>query len=91
MAEEEDRGTGGDTNLSAVGRRNGREKAGSPWTHEAGNYAGLEEINETFSIRFFMGNRKPQFAVTRLQFHVETEISNVSKAFSSVHFYFAKI
>ena len=22
------------------------------------------------SIRFFMGNRKPQFAVTRLQFHV---------------------
>ena len=65
MAEEEDRGTGGDTNLSAVGRRNGREKAGSPWTHKAGNYAGLEEIIETFSIRFFMGNRKPQFAVTR--------------------------
>ena len=25
---------------------------------------------ETFSMRFFMGNRKPQFALTRLQFHV---------------------
>ena len=29
-----------------------------------------------------MANRKPQFAVTRLQFHV-AEISNFSKAFSS--------
>ena len=36
-------------------------------------------------IRFFIGNRKPQFAVTRLQFHV-AEISNFSKALSSVHF-----
>ena len=44
-------------------------------------------IIETFSIRFFMGNRKPQFAVTRLQFHV-AEISNFSKAFSSVQFIF---
>ena len=43
------------------------------------------KILETFSIRFFMGNRKPQFAVTRLQFHV-AEISNFSKAFSSVQF-----
>ena len=32
-----------------------------------------------------MGNRKPQFAVTRLQLHV-AEISNFSKAFSSVQF-----
>ena len=32
-------------------------------------------------------NREPQFAVTRLQFHV-TEISNFSKAFSSVQFVF---
>ena len=32
-----------------------------------------------------MGNRKPQFAVTRLQFHL-AEISNFSKAFSSVQF-----
>ena len=40
---------------------------------------------KTFSIRFFMGNRKPQFAVTGLQFHV-AEISNFSKAFSSVQF-----
>ena len=32
-----------------------------------------------------MGNRKPQFAVTRLQFHV-AEVSNFSKAFSSVQF-----
>ena len=32
-----------------------------------------------------MGNRKPQFAVTRFQFHV-TKISNFSKAFSSVKF-----
>ena len=52
-------------------------------------------IIETFSIRFFMGNRKPQFSVTRLQFHL-AEISNFSKAFSSfqfssVHFYLAKI
>ena len=47
---------------------------------------------ETFIIRFFMGNckRKPQFEVTRLQFHV-AEISNFSKAFSSVHVYLAKI
>ena len=47
---------------------------------------------ETFSIRFFMGNckRKPQFEVTRLQFHV-AEISNFSKAFSSVYVYLAKI
>ena len=45
---------------------------------------------ESFSIRFFIGNRKPQFAVTRLQFHV-AEISNFSEAFSSVHFYLAKI
>ena len=35
---------------------------------------------ETFSIRFFMGNRKLQFAVTRLKFHF-AEISNFSKAF----------
>ena len=40
---------------------------------------------ETFSIRFFMENRKPQFEVTRLQFHV-AEISNFSKAFSSFLF-----
>ena len=32
-----------------------------------------------------MENRKPQFAVTRLQFHV-AQISNFSKAFSSVQF-----
>ena len=32
-----------------------------------------------------MGNRKPQFAVTCLQFHAE-EISNFSKAFNSVQF-----
>ena len=32
-----------------------------------------------------MGNGKPQFAVTRLQFHV-AEIANFSKAFSSVLF-----
>ena len=35
---------------------------------------------ETFSIRFFMENRKLQFSVARLQFLV-AEISNVSKAF----------
>ena len=35
-------------------------------------------------------NRKPQTAVSRLQFHV-AKISNFSKAFSSVHFYLAKI
>ena len=34
----------------------------------------------TFSIRFFMGNRKLQFSVARLQFYV-AEISNFSKAF----------
>ena len=32
-----------------------------------------------------MGNRKPQFSVTRLQFHL-AEISDFSKAFSSVQF-----
>ena len=32
-----------------------------------------------------MGNRKPQFAVTRLQFHL-AQISNFSKAFTSVQF-----
>ena len=32
-------------------------------------------------------NRKPQFAVTRLQFRV-AEISNFSKVFSSVQFIF---
>ena len=32
-----------------------------------------------------MENRKPQFAVTRLQFHV-AEISNFNKSFSSVKF-----
>ena len=35
---------------------------------------------ETFSIKFFMGDRKLQFAVTRLQFHIAW-ISNFSKAF----------
>ena len=39
---------------------------------------------ETFSSR---QARKPQFAVTRLQFRV-AEISNFSKAFSSVQFIF---
>ena len=39
---------------------------------------------ETFSIRQ-TANRKPQFAVTRLQFRV-AEISSFSKAFSSVQF-----
>ena len=47
---------------------------------------------ETFSIKIFMGkrkaqtaNRKLQFAVTRLTFHV-AGFSNFSKAFSSVQF-----
>ena len=35
---------------------------------------------ETFSIRFFMGNRKLQFAVRRLQFQV-ARVSKFSKAF----------
>ena len=39
---------------------------------------------ETFSIRQ-TANRKPQFAVTRLQFRVE-DIPNFSKAFSSFQF-----
>ena len=39
---------------------------------------------ETFSIRQ-TANRKPQFAVTRLQFRVD-EIPNFSKAFSSFQF-----
>ena len=37
-----------------------------------------------------LASGKPQTAVTRLQFRV-AEISNFSKAFSSVHFYLAKI
>ena len=40
---------------------------------------------ETFSIRFFMRNRKSQFAVMHLKFHV-AEISDFSKASSSVQF-----
>ena len=44
------------------------------------------EILETFSIRQ-TANRKRQFAVTRFQFRV-AEISNFSKAFSSVQFIF---
>ena len=44
---------------------------------------------ETFSIRQ-TPNRKLQTAVKRLQFRV-AKISNFSKAFSSVHFYLAKI
>ena len=44
---------------------------------------GVQKRIETFSIRFFMGNRKPQFAVTRLPFY-DAEISYFSKAFSSV-------
>ena len=56
-------------------------------------YQTLERL-ETFSIRQ-TANRKPQTAVTRLQFRA-AEISNFSKAFSSVqfssvHFYLAKI
>ena len=47
---------------------------------------------ETFSIRFSMGNRKLQTAVCRYAFEVSRcGISNFSKAFSSVHFYLAKI
>ena len=38
------------------------------------------QMLETFSIKFFMGNRKLQFAITRLQFHV-AGISGFSKAF----------
>ena len=30
---------------------------------------GVTNLIETFSIKFFMGNRKLQFAVTRLQVH----------------------
>ena len=44
---------------------------------------------ETFSISY-LASGKPQTAATRLQFRV-AEISNFSKAFSSVHFYLAKI
>ena len=40
-------------------------------------------VNVKFRIRFFMGNRKLQFAVTRLKFRV-AEISNFSKVFRSV-------
>ena len=49
---------------------------------------------ETFSIRFFMGNRKPQFALTRLQFHVAARfqiLARRSGQLSSVHFYLANI
>ena len=42
------------------------------------------EVLETFGIRQ-TANRKPKFAVTRLQFRV-AEISSSSKAFSSVQF-----
>ena len=38
------------------------------------------DVIETFSIRVFMGNRKQQFAVMRLQFRV-AGISNFSKKF----------
>ena len=38
------------------------------------------DVIETFSIRVFMGNRKLQFAVMRLQFRV-AGISNFSKTF----------
>ena len=44
------------------------------------------EVLETFGIRQ-TANRKPKFAVTRLQFRV-AEISSFSKAFSSVQFIF---
>ena len=47
----------------------------------------LQLLLETYSIRFFMGNRKVQFAIKLLQFHVP-EISNFSKVFSSVQFIF---
>ena len=40
----------------------------------------LTEVLETFSIRFFMGNRKLQFAVRRLQFQV-ARVLKFSKAF----------
>ena len=54
--------------------------------HQSGN------SEKTFSIRFFMGNRKLQTAVCRYAFEVSRcGISNFSKAFSSVHFYLAKI
>ena len=48
---------------------------------------------ETFSIRFFMGNRKPQFAVTRCSFTLPRFqiLARRSVQFSSVHFYLAKI
>ena len=39
------------------------------------------DVIETFSIRVFMGNRKQQFAVMRLQFRV-AGISNFSKKFT---------
>ena len=49
---------------------------------------------ETFSITFFMGNRKLQFAFTRLQFHVAARLQILARRsvqFSSVHFYLDKI
>ena len=46
---------------------------------------------ETSSIRFFMGNRKQQFPLTRtrLQFHVAARFQILARR--SVHFYLAKI
>ena len=41
---------------------------------------------ETFSIRFFMGNRKPQFVLTRLQFHVAARFQILARR--SVQFIF---
>ena len=47
---------------------------------------------ETFSIRFFMGNRKPQFALTQFRVAARFQIlARRSVQFSSVHFYLAKI
>ena len=47
------------------------------------------EVVETFSIRFFIGNRKLQFEVRRFQFRV-ARVSNFSKEFD-LHVFDASI
>ena len=54
------------------------------------NVGNNREIRDLFFFSRETANRTLQFAVTSLKFDV-AGISNFSKAFSSVHFYLAKI